>query len=147
MLGNGMVIDPKAFFEEADRLTAQGIEVSPERVKISSRAHLIFPTTAHSTIPAKSDSVTRKLEQRCEVSVRLMRIRPVVEVFVLPMRLFLMFCAHESSEISKTPTASFRPMAARNLTPKRSSARCRALTERLGAFIGDTTHYLKCRGC
>src|SRR2546430_16452316 len=38
-----MVIDPKAFFEEADRLTAQGLEVSPERVKISSRAHLIFP--------------------------------------------------------------------------------------------------------
>src|SRR5712691_4046671 len=43
VLGNGMVIDPKAFFEEADRLTAQGLEVSPERVKISSRAHLIFP--------------------------------------------------------------------------------------------------------
>ncbi len=43
VLGNGMVIDPKAFFVEADRLTQQGIEVSPERVKISSRAHLIFP--------------------------------------------------------------------------------------------------------
>src|SRR6266849_5419500 len=43
VLGNGMVIDPKAFFEEADRLTEQGLEVSPERVKISSRAHLIFP--------------------------------------------------------------------------------------------------------
>src|SRR6266705_607319 len=43
VLGNGMVIDPKAFFEEADRLMAQGIEVSPERVKISSRAHLILP--------------------------------------------------------------------------------------------------------
>src|SRR4026209_747568 len=43
VLGNGMVIDPKAFFVEADRLTQQGIEVSPERVKISSRAHLIRP--------------------------------------------------------------------------------------------------------
>src|SRR5438046_5467776 len=43
VLGNGMVIDPKAFFEEADRLMTQGIEVSPERVKISSRAHLIMP--------------------------------------------------------------------------------------------------------
>src|SRR4029079_5224231 len=43
VLGNGMVIDPKAFFEEADRLETQGIEVSPERVKISSRAHLILP--------------------------------------------------------------------------------------------------------
>jgi adenylosuccinate synthase len=43
VLGNGMVIDPKAFFEEADRLSAQGIQVTPERVKISSRAHLILP--------------------------------------------------------------------------------------------------------
>src|SRR3979409_2529875 len=44
VLGNGMVIDPKAFFEEADRLMSQGVEVSPERVKISSRAHLILPS-------------------------------------------------------------------------------------------------------
>jgi adenylosuccinate synthase len=43
VLGNGMVIDPKAFFEEADRLAVQGIEVTPERVLISSRAHLILP--------------------------------------------------------------------------------------------------------
>jgi len=43
VLGNGMVIDPKAFFEEADRLMAQGISVTPERVKVSSRAHLILP--------------------------------------------------------------------------------------------------------
>src|SRR6266480_1595824 len=43
VLGNGMVIDPKAFFEEAERLMAQGIEGSPARVKISSRAHLIMP--------------------------------------------------------------------------------------------------------
>src|SRR3712207_1774951 len=43
VLGNGMVIDPKAFFEEADRLAAQGLEVTPERVKVSARAHLILP--------------------------------------------------------------------------------------------------------
>src|SRR5258708_8987419 len=43
VLGNGMVIDPKAFFEEADRLMAQGIHITPDRVKVSSRAHLILP--------------------------------------------------------------------------------------------------------
>src|SRR5438046_4975113 len=43
VLGNGMVIDPKAFFEEADRLMAQGISITPDRVKVSSRAHLILP--------------------------------------------------------------------------------------------------------
>jgi adenylosuccinate synthase len=43
VLGNGMVIDPKAFFEEVDQMTAQGISVTPERLKVSSRAHLIMP--------------------------------------------------------------------------------------------------------
>jgi adenylosuccinate synthase len=43
VLGNGMVIDPKAFFQEADRLSEQGLEVTPARVKVSSRAHLILP--------------------------------------------------------------------------------------------------------
>ena len=38
VLGNGMVIDPKAFFHEADRLAEQGLEVTPERVLVSSRA-------------------------------------------------------------------------------------------------------------
>src|SRR5215203_2148745 len=43
VLGNGMVIDPKAFFEEIDQMQAQGISVTPERLKVSSRAHLIMP--------------------------------------------------------------------------------------------------------
>ncbi len=43
VLGNGMVIDPKAFFGEVDELLAQGVSVTPERVKISARAHLILP--------------------------------------------------------------------------------------------------------
>ena len=43
VLGNGMVIDPKAFFEEVDQMEAQGISVAPERLKVSSRAHLIMP--------------------------------------------------------------------------------------------------------
>src|SRR5439155_25286662 len=43
LLGTVTVIDPKAFFEEADRLMAQGISISPDRVKVSARAHLILP--------------------------------------------------------------------------------------------------------
>src|SRR5436190_566472 len=43
VLGNGMVIDLKAFFEEIDQIREQGIEVAPERLKVSSRAHLIMP--------------------------------------------------------------------------------------------------------
>ena len=43
VLGNGMVIDPKAFFDEIDQMESQGISVSPDRLKVSSRAHLIMP--------------------------------------------------------------------------------------------------------
>ncbi len=43
VLGNGMVIDPIAFFEEVDQMTDKGISITPERLKVSSRAHLIMP--------------------------------------------------------------------------------------------------------
>ena len=43
VLGNGMVIDPKAFFEEVDQIREKGVKVTPERLKVSSRAHLIMP--------------------------------------------------------------------------------------------------------
>jgi adenylosuccinate synthase len=43
VLGNGMVIDPKAFFEEVDQMQQQGVSITPERLKVSSRAHLIMP--------------------------------------------------------------------------------------------------------
>lgn len=43
VLGNGMVIDPVAFFEEVDQIQAKGVSVTPERLKVSSRAHLIMP--------------------------------------------------------------------------------------------------------
>lgn len=43
VLGNGMVIDPIAFFEEVDQISEKGISITPERLKVSSRAHLIMP--------------------------------------------------------------------------------------------------------
>ena len=45
VLGNGMVIDPEAFFAELDRLTEAGIETA-SRVFVSDRAHIILPTHA-----------------------------------------------------------------------------------------------------
>ncbi len=43
VLGNGMVIDPKAFFDEVDQIAEKGVEITPDRLKVSSRAHLIMP--------------------------------------------------------------------------------------------------------
>ncbi len=47
VIGNGVVIDPWALFDEVDRLAALGISVGPERLKIASNACLILPLHAH----------------------------------------------------------------------------------------------------
>src|SRR6185503_4765250 len=52
LMGNGMVIDPWAFEEEAEGLRAQGVTIE-ENLLISDRAHLILPHH-------------RKLEAMCE---------------------------------------------------------------------------------
>lgn len=43
VLGNGMVINPVNLLKEMDGLAAQGINISPERLIISTKAHLITP--------------------------------------------------------------------------------------------------------
>ena len=142
VLGNGMVIDPKAFFEEADRLMAQGIEVSPERVKISSRAHLILPyhraldhtseerlgnervgTTLRGIGPAYEDKAGRRGIRTADALV------PDV------LR----------SRIERNLEDANRIIQAYGGEPLNADAifnEMSRLTERLGNFVGDTTHYL-----
>jgi len=43
VIGNGVVLDPETFLEEVDALAVKGIDVTPERLKISPKAHLIMP--------------------------------------------------------------------------------------------------------
>ncbi|WP_160680336.1 adenylosuccinate synthase [Clostridium sp. C8-1-8] len=43
IIGNGVVVDPKALFEEIDYLEGLGVKVTPEKLMISDRAHLIMP--------------------------------------------------------------------------------------------------------
>ena len=43
VLGNGMVVDIKHLTEEADRLRAQGISITPENLKISDKAVITMP--------------------------------------------------------------------------------------------------------
>jgi adenylosuccinate synthase len=42
-IGNGVVVDPFVLLEEIDYLASNQIDVSPEMLKISDRAHLIMP--------------------------------------------------------------------------------------------------------
>src|SRR5258705_5005531 len=142
VLGNGMVIDPKAFFEEADRLMEQCIEVSPKRVQISSRAHLILPyhraldhtseerlgnekvgTTLRGIGPAYEDKAGR----------RGIRTADALVPEVLRNRI------ERNLEDANRIIQAYRgdKLDAAQIFDEMS-----ALTERLGAFIADTTHFL-----
>src|SRR5436853_5930444 len=142
VLGNGMVIDPKAFFEEADRLMTQGIEVSPERVKISSRAHLIFPyhraldhtseerlgnekvgTTLRGIGPAYEDKAGRRGIRTADALVPDV-LRSRIERNLEDANRIIEAYGGERLDA----TEIFDEMS--------------VLTERLRPFIADTTHYL-----
>ncbi len=142
VLGNGMVIDPKAFFQEADRLVSQGIEVSPDRVKISSRAHLIFPyhraldhtseerlgnekvgTTLRGIGPAYEDKAGRRGIRTADALVPEV-LRSRIERNLEDANRIILAYGGETLDADEI----YKEML--------------ALTERLGAFIGDTTHFL-----
>jgi adenylosuccinate synthase len=142
VLGNGMVIDPKAFFQEADRLMSQGIEVSPQRVKISSRAHLILPyhraldhtseerlgnekvgTTLRGIGPAYEDKAGR----------RGIRTADALAPDVLRSRI------ERNLEDANRIIEAY---GGESLSADVIFAEMSALTERLAPFIADTTHFL-----
>src|SRR5207247_8286423 len=142
VLSNGMVIDPKAFFEEADRLMEQGIEVSPKRVKISSRAHLILPyhraldhtseerlgnervgTTLRGIGPAYEDKAGR----------RGLRLADALVPEVLRSRI------ERNLEDANRIIVAYggQPLEANAIIDETS-----AMVERLAPFICDTSHFL-----
>src|SRR5260370_4902803 len=43
VIGNGVVIDPRALLEEIDRLKGQGVDVTPDTLRIAENATLILP--------------------------------------------------------------------------------------------------------
>jgi adenylosuccinate synthase len=77
VIGNGVVVDPKALIQEIDSLEDQGIDVSPKKLKISGLCHVVMPyhrildtlreskrknkigTTGRGIGPCYADKVTR----------------------------------------------------------------------------------------
>jgi adenylosuccinate synthase len=142
VLGNGMVIDPKAFFEEADQLATQGVEVTPERVLVSSRAHLILPyhrtldhtseerlgnervgTTLRGIGPAYEDKAGR----------RGIRVADALVPQVLRSRI------ERNLEDANRIIVAYGGEA---LDPDQIFSETSRLVERLSPFIADTAHYL-----
>src|SRR3954470_9832822 len=142
VLGNGMVIEPKAFFEEIDQLAEQGVRVTPERVRVSSRAHLILPyhraldhtseerlgnervgTTLRGIGPAYEDKAGR----------RGIRAADAIVPSVLRSRI------ERNLEDANRIIVAYGGTA---LDPDEIFAETSRLAERLAPFIADTTHYL-----
>lgn len=142
VLGNGMVIDPKAFFEEADQLASQGVQVTPERVLVSSRAHLILPyhraldhtseerlgnervgTTLRGIGPAYEDKAGR----------RGIRVADALVPDVLRSRI------ERNLEDANRIIVAYggQPLDADQIFDETS-----LLAERLQPFIADTTHFM-----
>jgi len=142
VLGNGMVIDPKAFFVEADRLTEQGIEVSPERVKISSRAHLILPyhraldhTSEERLGNEKVGTTLRGIGPAYEDKAGRRGIRTADALVHEVLRSRIERNLEDANRIIEAYGGS--PLNATEIFDEMAM-----LTERLGPFIADTTHYL-----
>jgi len=72
VIGNGVVIDPKALLEEISGLEAAGIDVK-SRLKISNRAHVIFPF--HRTI----EKISEGRENRTAIGTTSRGIGPAYE--------------------------------------------------------------------
>ncbi|MCU0495882.1 MAG: adenylosuccinate synthase [Anaerolineae bacterium] len=70
VLGNGMVVNPVNMVKEIDQLSAMGIDVTPERLMLSTRAHIITP--AHITL----DSVQEKARGDQKLGTTLRGIGP-----------------------------------------------------------------------
>ncbi len=142
VLGNGMVIDPKAFFVEADRLTQQGIEVSPERVKISSRAHLIFPyhraldhTSEERLGNEKVGTTLRGIGPAYEDKAGRRGIRTADALVPDVLRSRIERNLEDANRIIEA-------YGGERLNADEIFDEMSVLTERLGPFIADTTHYL-----
>ena len=79
VIGNGVVVDPAVLLEELDHLASRNVDISPDLLKISERAHLIMPyhkqidlareqlkghkkigTTGRGIGPAYEDKATRR---------------------------------------------------------------------------------------
>ncbi len=86
IIGNGVVVDPRALLDEIDRVAAQGLSVTPATLRIAENATLILPvhaaldraretargerkigTTGRGIGPAYEDKVARRAIRMCDL--------------------------------------------------------------------------------
>ena len=87
VIGNGVVVDPWALLDEIDRVRAQGVDISPETLRVAENVTLILPlhgeldrlreelrgarklgTTGRGIGPAYEDKVARRAIRLCDLA-------------------------------------------------------------------------------
>src|SRR5437868_1988906 len=61
VIGNGVVLDPRALLEEIDRLRAQGVVVTPDSLRIAENATLILPLHQQLDVTRESASGANRI--------------------------------------------------------------------------------------
>jgi adenylosuccinate synthase len=103
VIGNGVVLDPRAFIEEVERLAAQGVPVTPDNLRIAENTTLILPlhreldilressvsrvgTTKRGIGPAYEDKVGR----------RAIRLMDLADLKALPRKIERLLAHHNA---------------------------------------------------
>jgi adenylosuccinate synthase len=105
VIGNGVVFDPQAFIDELDRLSAQGVTITPDNLRIAENVTLILPlhreldavrenaskataigTTQRGIGPAYEDKVGR----------RAIRLMDIADVQTLPHKIDRLLTHHNA---------------------------------------------------
>src|ERR1043166_7682410 len=61
VIGNGVVLDPRALMEEIDRLKSQGVTVTPDSLRIAENATLILPLHQQLDVARESASAANRI--------------------------------------------------------------------------------------
>ncbi|MCB2081017.1 MAG: adenylosuccinate synthetase, partial [Rickettsiales bacterium] len=61
VIGNGVVIDPKALLDEMARISTQGVAITPENLYIAENAALILPVHQQQDASSEASKGTRKI--------------------------------------------------------------------------------------
>lgn len=145
IMGNGMVINPPNLIKEIDELKRLGVDVSPERLLISSRAHIITP--AHVALDAAHE---KSLGER-SIGTTLRGIGPAYldktgrkGIRAESMQSLEDFAEALESSI-KEANVTLQQWGAEPLDPESSTQSYLDAAVRLRPYLADTTEYINRR--
>jgi len=142
VLGNGMVINPISLLDEMNRLREMGVEISPERLMISDRAHIITP--AHLAL----DAAREKARGDAAIGTTLRGIGPAYldKTGRKGIRTGQMKSPEDFAEALyaaiEQANETLRRMSMDTLDPKQAAERYINAAVELRPYLSDTTYYI-----